>query len=466
MSNLYLSFNPNYKIKKRGDYLFLYSKDFSEISGVKPLAPIEAIILIYCDGTKTYEEVINFAKSLISSYSLKEEDFKNLKIIINTFIKNQILLKSPFKKKHNFDYNLSEILSCKIPDSPKVIHLEIPIGFGLLLTHKCPFCCVYCYAKTIKSNEKEEYISLDRLLKIFSEAKDLEIESVAISGGEPFSYPKIFDIIKEILQMGIFPIISTKFPLKEKEISYLKKLGLKKIQVSLDSHKEEIVNSLLGVPNYFSSIINTIKTLISYNIEVRINCVLTKETIKDIDNFIYFLYELGIRQLGLAPYSANLSHYDFSLFPAKEEYKKLKFLLKKIKKELPDFLVHYFCPIELEEKLKRKEFEWCSAGRFGFAILPNGKVTICEQLTTDDFIVGDLNYQGIMDIWNSDNMLNFRFPKREYFKDTECYYCEEFEECSKYQGRCYLRTLIVFNRIFAPDPFCPKVSDKVNFRQW
>lgn len=466
MINSYLLFNPDISIKKINNYLYLYKKDFSEGTGIKPLAPIEAIILIYCDGTKTYEEVVNFAKSLINFYSLTEEDFKNLKIIIDIFIKNQILLKLSFKKKYNFDYNLSEILNCEIPDSPKISRLEIPIGFTFLLTQRCPFRCVYCYAKTIKLNGKEKYISFDRLLKIFLEAKNLGIESVAISGGEPFLYPKIFDIIKEILQMGIFPIISTKFPLKEKEISYLKKLGLKKIQVSLDSHKEEIVDSLLGVSNYFSSIINTIKTLISYNIEVRINCVLTKNTIGDVYGFIYFLYELGIRQLCLSPYSANLSHYDFSLFPTKEEYKKLKFLLRKIKKELPDFLIHYSCPVELEKKLKRKKLERCPVGKYSFAILPDGKVTICEQLTTDDFVVGDLNYQGIMDVWNSDDMLNFRFPKREYFKDTECYYCEEFEECSKYQGRCYLRTLIVFNRIFAPDPFCPKVTNKINFRQW
>ncbi|MGQ9707985.1 MAG: SPASM domain-containing protein [bacterium] len=54
----------------------------------------------------------------------------------------------------------------------------------------------------------------------------------------------------------------------------------------------------------------------------------------------------------------------------------------------------------------------------GLKRIQNGKVTICEQLTQDDFVVGDLNHQSINDVWNSERILKFRFPPREFFQRT------------------------------------------------
>ncbi len=444
----------------------MYARDFSEGFGVRPLAPIEAIILIYCDGTKTQAEVFAYARWWAEKYQLQEKDWENLKLLIAGFIRDKVLLKVSGPPAELPAYNINDFLTARIPEPPPITRLEVPIGYGLILTQKCRFHCKYCYAQTVALNRQEALISLPRLKEIFSETRELGIESIAISGGEPFLHPQIFEVIAELVNTGISPAVSTKTPFSEPMIVRLVNTGLKRIQISLDSPNSEVVDNIVGVPGYFRSIVKTIEKLVAYGIKVRVNCVLIKETVKDVYALCELLYRLGVRQVSFAPFSANLAHYDLALFPAQNDYGQVSVELARAQQDFPGLLVHYSHPLELEEKLRKMEVEWCSAGRFGFAVRPDGKVTICEQLTDDDFVVGDLNHQSIIEVWYSEKMTAFRFPKRDYFKGTDCFLCDEFDECTKSRGRCYLRALLCFKRIYAPDPFCPRLQNRIVFKQW
>lgn len=93
-------------------------------------------------------------------------------------------------------------------------------------------------------------------------------------------------------------------------------------------------------------------------------------------------------------------------------------------------------------------------------ILPDGKVTICEQLYWNPkYIIGDISVQSIVEVWNSERALQLAFPKREDFRDiSACKKCKIFDECYAYPNRCIVDVLKGYgqeNDDF-PDPRCAK----------
>ena len=77
----------------------------------------------------------------------------------------------------------------------------------------------------------------------------------------------------------------------------------------------------------------------------------------------------------------------------------------------------------------------CSGNFQGFIILPDGKVTICEELYWHPrFIIGDLTKQSIMEVWNSEKAKNLVYLGREDIRThSPCYNCDLFDACHLYR---------------------------------
>lgn len=108
----------------------------------------------------------------------------------------------------------------------------------------------------------------------------------------------------------------------------------------------------------------------------------------------------------------------------------------------------------------------CSANYSHMVILPDGKVTICEQLYWNPkFLIGDLLKNSIEDVWNSPKAINLAFPKKEHFSDKSiCKGCDIFQECMSFPNRCIADVLKGYgddNSDF-PDPRCNKAPKIIN----
>jgi radical SAM protein with 4Fe4S-binding SPASM domain len=108
----------------------------------------------------------------------------------------------------------------------------------------------------------------------------------------------------------------------------------------------------------------------------------------------------------------------------------------------------------------------CSANYSNILILPDGKVTICEQLYWHpEYIIGDLTTQSIEEVWNSPRALELAFPHKEHFRDESvCKHCDIFEECHAYPNKCFIDVLKGYGNENGdyPDPRCIKAPPFVN----
>ena len=100
---------------------------------------------------------------------------------------------------------------------------------------------------------------------------------------------------------------------------------------------------------------------------------------------------------------------------------------------------------------------YCSSGRTQIVIAPDGKVVTCEQSPQEgEFVCGDVKFQSIMEVWNSEALKKWYEPPREEFKETVCYDCDEFQSCIHGMGHCWIQVLKMQGRLWAPHPYCPK----------
>jgi MoaA/NifB/PqqE/SkfB family radical SAM enzyme len=129
-------------------------------------------------------------------------------------------------------------------DTPRFYH-----NFNLstfIITYKCPISCPMCFFAA-GPNRKEmlpEFVAL----KVLEESKKLHIPAIGIAGGEPFLYMDLMSkLIKEAAQsdMTIIVVTNAFWAASEEtatqKLRYLKELGLKRIQFSLDDHHQRFI---------------------------------------------------------------------------------------------------------------------------------------------------------------------------------------------------------------------------------
>jgi radical SAM protein with 4Fe4S-binding SPASM domain len=110
----------------------------------------------------------------------------------------------------------------------------------------------------------------------------------------------------------------------------------------------------------------------------------------------------------------------------------------------------------------RSPEEWkarssCSGGFSNCVILPNGDVILCEQSPhTAEFVVGNLKKQSLLDVWNSQALMDFIVPDRRRFAGTACFDCDEFDSCHRLYGRCFRDAYFTYGGIYTPSPNCPR----------
>ncbi len=344
--------------------------------------------------------------------------------------------------------------------------LRIPLRMLFMPTLDCTQKCYYCYS-TESYSDNIKPIDFKRLQEIMEEAKELGMHTIDLSGGEPVSYKHFFPLMEKLFDLGLEVNLPTKYPLSREDVRRLKDIGLKTIQISIDALSPKFIDKVVGLKGYGEKILKTIDYLEEAGIGVRTNTVITSYTLKEVYDLMRFLTtKENIYRVTQSPYSfSRFKHKDN--FPiSSEEYSAVLEASEEIFKSRPDISFNpgnVFKPYE-ELSVAERENDWegrsfCSGGRQSFTLLPDGKVTMCEELYyQQQYIMGDLTKQSIMEMWKSPEARSISYPPKELFPDGPCGDCESLDACHYFPGRCVRESVKYFgeNKHYYPDPRCPK----------
>jgi|GEM_PF-1337971 len=459
---MYLAFDPKYSLRKGERNILFYRANYEtgNLEDLRLLHPNTAIVLSLFNGRRGIEEIKSIISQLFEiSPEEKREYFKNFLETWSPFLcevtdANKHLIKQYDQKEFIIDASQVDLTHFR---------LTAPITLAYLPTYSCSRNCIYCYAEKEFSPFQAE-MPFEKIKAIINEMRKLRVIMLSLGGGDAFTREDFLDILQVVISANITPIVSTKEYLSEPTVRRLREIGLKTIQLSVDSPVPEIADFLTGSKEYFSQIIKTMDRLLKNNIKVTTNTVVTSYNFHELPKLILFLIEKGIASIHLSQYARSLYRHRDDLFLYRKDTNWLASEVNHIQNKYPHCNIEFAgVSRELEdpEEELRKHLTRppCPAGKSSFVILPDGKVILCEQLpSVSEFVVGDLNRQSIQEVWDSSALKKLIYPSKELFEDAGCSSCDEFEHCVLRLGRCIRETFKAYGNIYSVDPNCPKAS--------
>lgn len=176
------------------------------------------------------------------------------------------------------------------------------------LTERCNLRCFYCMPEEgIQLRDKNQFMSTEELVYIAKTFVGLGITKIRLTGGEPLIRKDISSIIKQLGALPVELALSTNGILIDKYMEDLKLAGVVKINISLDSLKEERFNKI-SRRNYFVKIKENISLLLENKFDVKINVVVIKDINDDeITDFVHWSIneKINIRFIEFMPFDGN-----------------------------------------------------------------------------------------------------------------------------------------------------------------
>ncbi|MGE5628968.1 MAG: GTP 3',8-cyclase MoaA [Solirubrobacterales bacterium] len=192
------------------------------------------------------------------------------------------------------------------------------------ITDRCNLRCIYCMPKEgIPKKEHEDILRFEDILKVLKASAFLGINKVRFTGGEPLIVKDVDKLIYDTNKIsGITDIaITTNGVLLNNMVEDLKKAGLSRVNISLDSLKEDKFRKITRGGNIVD-VLQAIEKCINLGITpVKINVVLIKGINDDeISDFIYLTKSLpvNIRFIELMPIGEGEKYYKKGFISSEE----------------------------------------------------------------------------------------------------------------------------------------------------
>ncbi len=201
----------------------------------------------------------------------------------------------------------------------------------LAVTDRCNLRCFYCMPKNgIKYMKKNDLLSFEEMFRLIRVFGDLGVSKIRITGGEPFVRSGIMSFLKEISELVSITEISitTNGTFTLDKISALEKMGIKSVNLSLDSLDRERFFDITR-RDLFDRVMMTYRKLVNSKINVKTNMVVMDgRNIED----IYPMLELtkyddvSVRFIEEMPFNGTEGQGNATIWPAE---KIMKYIEKK-----------------------------------------------------------------------------------------------------------------------------------------
>jgi radical SAM protein with 4Fe4S-binding SPASM domain len=241
------------------------------------------------------------------------------------------------------------------------------------------------------------------------------------------------------------------------------------LQVSVDSVDNQLASWLTGVNNYLERAKSTTANLVAAGLNPRIKCVMTPYNWDQAEQIVDLFSSLGARRFQFVQYGRSIYRHSDDLFLTREQKLNLSESMPRLVAQHPDLEIVFQDDTGESKTNEQIKEDWqqraiCTGGRAALLVLPNGDVSLCEQIPhIPANVVGNLLRESLLEIWNGASVDSFIHPDRSRFEGTVCSSCPDFDECHVGRGYCYRDALSAFGSLYDAPPACPR-QEKVPLR--
>jgi mycofactocin biosynthetic radical S-adenosylmethionine protein MftC len=319
--------------------------------------------------------------------------------------------------------------------------LSAPVNVTWEVTYACNLSCVHCLSDAGQKRSGE--LTTDECRKVIDALSALKVFQFNIGGGEPFMRPDFLDLMDYAHSKGMVTCISTNGTLIDDDVSRRLDNKLVYIQVSLDGASPESNDAIRGKGSY-KKVIKALESLRKRDIEVSINCVLTKRSFPELDSLVTLAADYGAK--------LRVSRFRPS-GRGKDSWSELN-IDKECMLAFSDWLSRHlrvstgdsFFSISSEER-RSLGLNMCGACKLTCCISPEGNVYPCAFLQDREFLAGRLPQDDFVDIWNNSPV----FHSFRALEIKSCESCHRFDLC---HGGCPAIAYHTQRKLGIPDPEC------------
>ena len=154
---------------------------------------------------------------------------------------------------------------------------------------RCNSACRYC---DLPLNQGRAELSRSQINSIFSDLFDHGLRYVFLQGGEPLVRKDLFDIIEDMLEIGLRPsLITNGTRLNQERVDRLETLGID-VSVSLDTLNRERYRLIRGA-DQLPSVLKGIERLEKTNLSKFITCIVSEQNKDDVIDVVRFARSKG-----------------------------------------------------------------------------------------------------------------------------------------------------------------------------
>lgn len=193
------------------------------------------------------------------------------------------------------------------------------------MTEKCNLSCKFCYA--FKGRDDP---GIEQLLSVGKSLSSQGITKVNLMGGEPFLQRSIFTLIDFFYSCFDISITTNGTLLTKNDINFLYS-KIERLTISLDTLSSSTASIIRGENYDLENTIQNILTASDIGIPLKINTVITKHNLSELDNIGRFLNSINgrvlwkILELTDNPnVNSDISHLKVPVTTIDEEFLKLK----------------------------------------------------------------------------------------------------------------------------------------------
>jgi radical SAM protein with 4Fe4S-binding SPASM domain len=339
-------------------------------------------------------------------------------------------------------------------------------------TNRCNLHCNHCYQNSTTQKADGELTLQQKLQLIDQFGKDY-IAMVAFAGGEPTLSPDLEPALARCQKYGIHTTIATHGgTLTPQRCRRLAELGLRYVEVSLDSIHPEVHDTFRGMKGMWQQSIEGIKNVVATNgLRAGIAMCVHQDNLDEVEPMIEFALELGVScfaHFNFIPVGRGKDMVEKDLTPDQRE-QLLKVLHKWMQKKqigiistAPQFgrislthtdeeglisCSHANNASGTKARVVARYLGGCGAGRTYACLQPNGDVSPCVYMPNR--IMGNVKEKSFSEIFRENEWWDLFCNRQE--REGNCGRCEFRDYC----GGCRARADAYFGRIDEADPGCP-----------
>jgi PqqA peptide cyclase len=331
---------------------------------------------------------------------------------------------------------------------------EPPLGMLAELTHRCPLQCPYC-SNPIRLLKASDELSTAAWISVFSQAADLGILQVHLSGGEPTLRRDLEQFVSTLAAKRVYTnLITAGVTLTPARIGQLADNGLDHVQLSLQAIDPEVSDKIGHYKESLAKKLAVAHWVRDAGLPLTLNAPTHRHNIQQTRALIELALQLGASRLEIAhvQYYGWATRNKAALMPEHQQVLEEAAIVGEEKERLKGVLnIDYVTPDHYAQFPKPCMGGWA---KDALTVTPEGKVLPCHAAESLPLEFDTVKDRRLASIWYEGEAFN-RFRGFDWMK-------EPCRSCSRKNidfGGCRCQAFALTGDAEATDPACSLSPD-------